>query len=142
MVGAAQSILDLTRDLRAAAGRGTSVEEVDRLLGQAIDTLGRLVPFDLATIMEFEGDELRAYGAGLLSSFGEMERAVRERMSSVEIDAAMPHDLINAKPVAAADCTLNGAPGPLAELPEADRAVFRMGDDMGAAMQAPDNVVD
>ncbi len=31
-----------------------------------------------------------------------MERAVRERMSSVEIDAAMPHDLINAKPVAAA----------------------------------------
>src|SRR5918994_3655905 len=30
------------------------------------------------------------------------ERAVRERMSSVEIDAAMPHDLINAKPVAAA----------------------------------------
>jgi len=31
-----------------------------------------------------------------------MERAVRERMSSVDIDAAMPHDLVNAKPVAAA----------------------------------------
>ncbi len=31
-----------------------------------------------------------------------MERAIRERMSSVEIDNVMPHDLINAKPVAAA----------------------------------------
>jgi len=27
-----------------------------------------------------------------------MERAIRERMSSVEIDTVMPHDLINAKP--------------------------------------------
>jgi DNA-directed RNA polymerase subunit beta len=31
-----------------------------------------------------------------------MERAIRERMSSVDIDTAMPHDLINAKPAAAA----------------------------------------
>jgi DNA-directed RNA polymerase subunit beta len=31
-----------------------------------------------------------------------MERAIKERMSSVEIDAAMPQDLINAKPAAAA----------------------------------------
>jgi DNA-directed RNA polymerase subunit beta len=31
-----------------------------------------------------------------------MERAIRERMSSVEIDTVMPHDLINAKPAAAA----------------------------------------
>lgn len=31
-----------------------------------------------------------------------MERAIRERMSSVEIDNYMPHDLINAKPVAVA----------------------------------------
>jgi DNA-directed RNA polymerase subunit beta len=31
-----------------------------------------------------------------------MERAIRERMSSVEIDTYMPHDLINAKPAAAA----------------------------------------
>src|SRR5204862_5104367 len=30
-----------------------------------------------------------------------MERAIRERMSSVEIDMVMPHDLINAKPAAA-----------------------------------------
>ena len=31
-----------------------------------------------------------------------MERAIKERMSSVEIDTAMPQDLINAKPAAAA----------------------------------------
>jgi DNA-directed RNA polymerase subunit beta len=38
------------------------------------------------------------YRIGLLR----MERAIRERMSSVEIDTVMPHDLINAKPAAAA----------------------------------------
>jgi DNA-directed RNA polymerase subunit beta len=31
-----------------------------------------------------------------------MERAIRERMSSIDIDTVMPHDLINAKPAAAA----------------------------------------
>ena len=31
-----------------------------------------------------------------------MERAIRERMSLVELDSVMPHDLINAKPAAAA----------------------------------------
>jgi DNA-directed RNA polymerase subunit beta len=31
-----------------------------------------------------------------------MERAIRERMGSVDIDSVMPHDLINAKPAAAA----------------------------------------
>ena len=30
-----------------------------------------------------------------------MERAIRERMSSVDIDAVMPQDIINAKPIAA-----------------------------------------
>ena len=38
------------------------------------------------------------YRIGLLR----MERAIRERMSTVEIDSVMPHDLINAKPAAAA----------------------------------------
>ena len=38
------------------------------------------------------------YSVGLLR----MERAIRERMSSVEIDTVMPQDLINAKPAAAA----------------------------------------
>ncbi len=38
------------------------------------------------------------YRLGLLR----MERAIRERMSSVDIETQMPHDLINAKPAAAA----------------------------------------
>ena len=38
------------------------------------------------------------YRVGLLR----MERAIKERMSSVEIDTIMPQDLINAKPAAAA----------------------------------------
>jgi DNA-directed RNA polymerase subunit beta len=38
------------------------------------------------------------YRIGLLR----MERAIKERMSSVDIDTVMPQDLINAKPAAAA----------------------------------------
>ena len=38
------------------------------------------------------------YRIGLLR----MERAIRERMGSAEIDTVMPADLINAKPAAAA----------------------------------------
>ena len=52
-------IVDLTRDLAAAVDLGTSVERVDELLGESIETLGRLVPFDLATIMELRDDVLR-----------------------------------------------------------------------------------
>ena len=38
------------------------------------------------------------YRVGLLR----MERAIRERMGAVDLDSVMPHDLINAKPAAAA----------------------------------------
>jgi len=55
----AVNIIDLTRDLAAVVSQGTSVETVDRLLGESIETLGKLVPFDLATIMELDEDELR-----------------------------------------------------------------------------------
>ncbi|MBI4878358.1 MAG: sigma 54-interacting transcriptional regulator [Planctomycetes bacterium] len=37
---------------------GATVEQVNDLLGRAVEALGRLVPFDLATIMELEGEEL------------------------------------------------------------------------------------
>ena len=53
------STIDLTRDLHAAARLGTSVEAVDKLLSDALHALGRVIPFDLATIMELEGDQLR-----------------------------------------------------------------------------------
>ncbi len=38
------------------------------------------------------------YRLGLLR----MERAIKERMSSIDVDTVMPQDLINAKPAAAA----------------------------------------
>ncbi|MCP4660227.1 MAG: AAA domain-containing protein, partial [bacterium] len=59
----------MTRDLAIAANMGTSVEQVDRLLGESLETLGGLVPFDLATIMEIDGEELRVRVArGVLAS--------------------------------------------------------------------------
>jgi transcriptional regulator with GAF, ATPase, and Fis domain len=51
-------ILDLTRDVSAVAALSTSVEVVDAVLAEALDALGALVPFDLATVMEVAGDEL------------------------------------------------------------------------------------
>src|ERR687883_872189 len=64
-------------------GRGT-IDDIDHLGNRRVRSVGELME--------------NQFRVGLLR----MERAVRERMSSVEIDAAMPHDLINAKPVAAA----------------------------------------
>jgi formate hydrogenlyase transcriptional activator len=52
------SLLDLSSDLTHAAGLGTTIEHVDELLGESIEKLGQLIPFDLATIMELDGDEL------------------------------------------------------------------------------------
>ena len=64
-------------------GRG-DIDDIDHLGNRRVRSVGELME--------------NQFRIGLLR----MERAVRERMSSVEIDAAMPHDLINAKPVAAA----------------------------------------
>ncbi|MCF6305132.1 MAG: DNA-directed RNA polymerase subunit beta [Rhodobacteraceae bacterium] len=64
-------------------GRGT-VDDIDHLGNRRVRSVGELME--------------NQYRVGLLR----MERAIRERMSSVEIDAVMPQDLINAKPAAAA----------------------------------------
>jgi len=63
-------------------GRG-EIDDIDHLGNRRVRSVGELME--------------NQYRMGLLR----MERAVRERMSSVEIDTVMPHDLINAKPVAA-----------------------------------------
>ncbi len=57
-----------------------------------IDNLGNRRVRSVGELMENQ------YRVGLLR----MERAIRERMGSVDIDSVMPHDLINAKPAAAA----------------------------------------
>ncbi|MEM6904439.1 MAG: DNA-directed RNA polymerase subunit beta, partial [Pseudomonadota bacterium] len=64
-------------------GRG-EVDDIDHLGNRRVRSVGELME--------------NQYRIGLLR----MERAIRERMSSVEIDTVMPQDLINAKPAAAA----------------------------------------
>jgi DNA-directed RNA polymerase subunit beta len=64
-------------------GRG-DIDDIDHLGNRRVRSVGELLE--------------NQYRVGLLR----MERAIRERMSSVEIDTVMPHDLINAKPAASA----------------------------------------
>ncbi len=64
-------------------GKG-EIDDIDHLGNRRVRSVGELVE--------------NQYRVGLLR----MERAVKERMSSVDIDGAMPNDLINAKPVIAA----------------------------------------
>ena len=64
-------------------GRG-SIDDIDNLGNRRVRSVGELME--------------NQYRLGLLR----MERAIRERMGSVDIDTVMPHDLINAKPAAAA----------------------------------------
>ena len=64
-------------------GKG-EVDDIDHLGNRRVRSVGELME--------------NQYRVGLLR----MERAIRERMSSVDIDAVMPQDLINAKPAAAA----------------------------------------
>ena len=63
-------------------GRG-DIDDIDHLGNRRVRSVGELME--------------NQYRVGLLR----MERAVKERMGSVEIDNVMPHDLINSKPAAA-----------------------------------------
>ena len=64
-------------------GRG-EIDDIDNLGNRRVRSVGELME--------------NQFRIGLLR----MERAIKERMSAVDIDTVMPHDLINAKPVAAA----------------------------------------
>ncbi len=64
-------------------GRG-EIDDIDNLGNRRVRSVGELME--------------NQYRVGLLR----MERAIKERMSSIEIDTVMPQDLINAKPAAAA----------------------------------------
>ena len=64
-------------------GRG-EIDDIDNLGNRRVRSVGELME--------------NQYRIGLLR----MERAIKERMSSAELDTLMPHDLINAKPAAAA----------------------------------------
>ncbi|MFO1024302.1 MAG: DNA-directed RNA polymerase subunit beta [Acetobacteraceae bacterium] len=78
---------DIIRTVKTLAdlkdGRG-QIDDIDNLGNRRVRSVGELME--------------NQYRIGLLR----MERAIRERMGSVDIDTVMPHDLINAKPAAAA----------------------------------------
>ncbi|MGN0903885.1 MAG: DNA-directed RNA polymerase subunit beta [Alphaproteobacteria bacterium] len=79
-----EDILEIVRVLvELKDGRG-EIDDIDNLGNRRVRSVGELME--------------NQYRLGLLR----MERAIRERMSSVDIDSVMPHDLINAKPAAAA----------------------------------------
>jgi len=75
------AILKALADLRDSRGE---IDDIDNLGNRRVRSVGELME--------------NQFRIGLLR----MERAIKERMSSVDIDTVMPHDLINAKPVAAA----------------------------------------
>ncbi|EDP62465.1 30S ribosomal protein S12 [alpha proteobacterium BAL199] len=75
------AILKVLMELKDGKGE---IDDIDHLGNRRVRSVGELME--------------NQYRVGLLR----MERAIRERMSSVEIDTVMPHDLINAKPAAAA----------------------------------------
>jgi len=77
ILGVVKTLVDL-KD-----GRG-QIDDIDHLGNRRVRSVGELME--------------NQYRVGLLR----MERAIRERMSSVDIDTVMPQDLINAKPAAAA----------------------------------------
>ena len=87
----ARPIEDLTAGLAQALELGTSIEGVDALLGDALEAFGRLVPFDLAAILELVGDELRVRVArGPLD--GESVRRHRLRLADFpSVRAALEH---------------------------------------------------
>ena len=67
----------------AKLGKG-EVDDIDNLGNRRVRSVGELLE--------------NQYRVGLLR----MERAVKERMSSVDVSTVMPNDLINAKPAVAA----------------------------------------
>lgn len=79
-----EDIVEVVRTLvNLRDGRG-EIDDIDNLGNRRVRSVGELME--------------NSYRLGLLR----MERAIKERMSSVEIDTVMPQDLINAKPAAAA----------------------------------------
>ena len=79
-----EDILQVVKTLVELKDGKGEIDDIDHLGNRRVRSVGELME--------------NQYRIGLLR----MERAIRERMSSVEIDTVMPHDLINAKPAAAA----------------------------------------
>jgi len=79
-----EDILEVVRYLIELKNGKGEIDDIDHLGNRRVRSVGELME--------------NQYRIGLLR----MERAIKERMSSVDIDTVMPQDLINAKPAAAA----------------------------------------
>ncbi|MAF49150.1 MAG: DNA-directed RNA polymerase subunit beta [Rhodospirillales bacterium] len=79
-----EDILEVVKILVELKDGKGDIDDIDHLGNRRVRSVGELME--------------NQYRIGLLR----MERAIRERMSSVDIDTVMPHDLINAKPAVAA----------------------------------------
>ncbi|TPW25888.1 DNA-directed RNA polymerase subunit beta [Pararhizobium mangrovi] len=79
-----EDILAVVKTLVALRDGKGEIDDIDNLGNRRVRSVGELME--------------NQYRLGLLR----MERAIKERMSSIEIDTVMPQDLINAKPAAAA----------------------------------------
>ena len=79
-----QDVIEVVRYLLALRQGSGMVDDIDHLGNRRVRSVGELLE-----------NQLRI---GLVR----MERAVRERMSIQDLETAMPHDLINSKPVTAA----------------------------------------
>jgi DNA-directed RNA polymerase subunit beta len=76
-------LIGITKMLISLRDGSGEIDDIDHLGNRRVRSVGELME--------------NQFRIGLLR----MERAIMERMSSVEIDTVMPHDLINAKPLAA-----------------------------------------
>jgi DNA-directed RNA polymerase subunit beta len=79
-----EDIIAVVRTLVSLRDGKGEIDDIDNLGNRRVRSVGELME--------------NQYRLGLLR----MERAIKERMSSIEIDTVMPQDLINAKPAAAA----------------------------------------
>ena len=79
-----EDILEVIKVLHNLRDSKGEVDDIDHLGNRRVRSVGELME--------------NQYRLGLVR----MERAIKERLSSVDIDTVMPHDLINAKPAAAA----------------------------------------
>ena len=79
-----EDILAVIKTIVALRDGKGEIDDIDHLGNRRVRSVGELME--------------NQYRIGLLR----MERAIKERMSSVDIDTVMPQDLINAKPAAAA----------------------------------------